>query len=422
MKEYRLKISCVLLFIFFCLFSVHSAINPLPVLLYSAAVFLTLFFTGSRKFCLIALLQFFNYFWIKFFFNELTAAVFFIAVLSVLPLLGFFYLNKIKNKAYLRIYPFIALILIISGAEILIRETPLDNFLNIKERIASLDIRLETRSNYLVNNDNNKFFLDAVGRKFSTAKGSNLRVICLGSSSTEGHGAGADSYPVRMEEYLKARFDNIEVINAGAGGIRFYNLYVYYRDILAKLNPDLVMVYFGYNNDSYDIYNYFENAKRMKAEYHFITNSLDLEYASNFRFCSVGLLKAYRALFSSRLFTLVKLTMNNLFARGRAKPLSEKEEKSFKRENLRLFTDYCFSRKTKVVLVPEIIMYDNKEYFELFGDSLDESRGIYFFEPDRKPIERYLTDSVHFTKEGYALLAAQIGDYIMYKDLLNLKK
>jgi len=72
-----------------------------------------------------------------------------------------------------------------------------------------------------------------------------LRIVAIGSSSTEGAGASSDSatYPSRLEALLKARFPGvaITVLNRGVGGEEEGDMLARFdRDVIAE-KPDLVL-------------------------------------------------------------------------------------------------------------------------------------------------------------------------------------
>lgn len=79
-----------------------------------------------------------------------------------------------------------------------------------------------------------------------------LRIVALGSSSTEGTGASRPehAWPARLEAILEARFpaDAVEIVNRGKGGeTAAQNLARLERDVIA-LAPDLVIWQVGTND------------------------------------------------------------------------------------------------------------------------------------------------------------------------------
>jgi len=79
------------------------------------------------------------------------------------------------------------------------------------------------------------------------------RAICLGSSSTQGYGASGDgtTYPAVLEQRLRTRHgEQVEVINAGLGGAPLFMLAVYLEDVLLEMDPDVVVLYYGFNGES----------------------------------------------------------------------------------------------------------------------------------------------------------------------------
>ncbi|MEC8424084.1 MAG: SGNH/GDSL hydrolase family protein, partial [Myxococcota bacterium] len=79
-------------------------------------------------------------------------------------------------------------------------------------------------------------------------KAAPLRIVCLGGSSTGGAFQNddlADFYPARLAERLGA---GIEVINQGTGGWNSLHIALFAEQSLARLQPDIVTVYAGVND------------------------------------------------------------------------------------------------------------------------------------------------------------------------------
>ncbi len=82
------------------------------------------------------------------------------------------------------------------------------------------------------------------------ADGKALKIVALGSSSTEGIGASspANSYPSRLQAELRARFPKLEVVvvNLGVGGEDAKEMLARLKQVAAE-NPDLVLWQVGTN-------------------------------------------------------------------------------------------------------------------------------------------------------------------------------
>lgn len=97
---------------------------------------------------------------------------------------------------------------------------------------------------------------------YQPVKGENTyRVICLGDSTTQGYMmqpmviAHDQTYPYYLEKILNDRRTslNFEVINAGCGGYSSFQGKRYLENELLRLDPDLLIVWFGANDMRYAI-------------------------------------------------------------------------------------------------------------------------------------------------------------------------
>jgi lysophospholipase L1-like esterase len=90
------------------------------------------------------------------------------------------------------------------------------------------------------------------GPEFSLLKASNeLRVLCLGASTTWGATTKADDrpYPEALEEFLKIELDRpVTVINGGMVGVRIQFTALRFEHELMRFHPDVVVVYHGFND------------------------------------------------------------------------------------------------------------------------------------------------------------------------------
>ena len=75
-----------------------------------------------------------------------------------------------------------------------------------------------------------------------------IRILCIGGSTTYGHGlAAGDTWPAALERALRQKGILAEVINAGVAGYGSHQSLVRYRRDLARLDADVVLLYEGWN-------------------------------------------------------------------------------------------------------------------------------------------------------------------------------
>src|SRR4030095_324180 len=80
-------------------------------------------------------------------------------------------------------------------------------------------------------------------KEFDIDKGDKFRILCIGDSWTYGWGVNVqDTYPQQLENYLRTKGKNVEVINGGkAGG--YTKIYAQQmKRLIPALKPDLVLV------------------------------------------------------------------------------------------------------------------------------------------------------------------------------------
>jgi len=75
-----------------------------------------------------------------------------------------------------------------------------------------------------------------------------LRIVCLGGSTTFGHGVRpTEAWPAVLEAILRQKGIPAEVINAGVPGYGSRQILLRYRREIAQLRPDYVLFYEGWN-------------------------------------------------------------------------------------------------------------------------------------------------------------------------------
>lgn len=121
-------------------------------------------------------------------------------------------------------------------------------------------VRLKPNFKHQDKNRNEKFSINSLGfrgREIAKIKSKNItRIITLGGSTTFGVGASDDeyTYPALLEKYLNERFSKkkpIEVINAGIPGAKSINLLNFLKAELLDLNPDILIIFSGWNDWNY---------------------------------------------------------------------------------------------------------------------------------------------------------------------------
>src|SRR5262249_56058174 len=78
-----------------------------------------------------------------------------------------------------------------------------------------------------------------------------FRIVVLGESSTFGYGVkDEETYPYQLEQQMNARSAGrrVEVLNLGLPLARMNNILAVARHEVPSLEPDLILLYAGYNN------------------------------------------------------------------------------------------------------------------------------------------------------------------------------
>ncbi len=75
-----------------------------------------------------------------------------------------------------------------------------------------------------------------------------IRIVCIGGSTTYGHGVAAeDAWPAALERALRKKGLPAEVINAGVPGYGSHQNLLRYRRDIVPLSADLILIYEGWN-------------------------------------------------------------------------------------------------------------------------------------------------------------------------------
>lgn len=198
------------------------------------------------------------------------------------------------------------------------------------------------------------------------------RIICIGSSPVAGFMLSdslQDAFPVLLEKKINQREQfKCEVITAVSSGDAYLNSLepnVYLKDVLFKLEPDLILFYMKWtppwieNSNKYLLENdilYNRAKKAMEGNSSWIRNDRLLYAALEFKRPIKEIVRLYNFLCNSYLFMCLenarKEVFNRLYYTGR-EPLSDKPGFYFD-EMIKL----CKEKKIKILLVLPFDFFD----------------------------------------------------------------
>lgn len=262
-----------------------------------------------------------------------------------------------------------------------------------------------------------------------------FRLACLGSSSTEGTGVtdlARDSYPSQLQELLKGQgLGQVEVINAGLSGATLTQLSVYLEEVVARLYPDAVVLYFGANLDTNESRRYYLNLRQTVAAAPYLRTTDELWAASRFPYHSPRAIKFYLMLAQSRLFMAVLALVEGAVARSQGRDMdSPAEEPSLLPETAKEVVESCVRKRIPLLLVPEVmrtsllnptmlhaggIPHRTFHYTEVFRKlaSKHHAAGVRFTSLHKtysaENVRRFFVDEMHQNSEGYGDLAKKIA-------------
>ena len=140
---------------------------------------------------------------------------------------------------------------------------------------------------------NSQGFVNSTGKTYTLTKSSNVyRIISLGCSCTN---RGWISYPERLENLLNEADisdTSFEVINAGVGGYGSYQGMNYFINDLQDYTPDLITVYFGWNDHWRAIY--YPDKEQPRVNKFVMTLQKTLDYTRFYQFLNKTISQATR--------------------------------------------------------------------------------------------------------------------------------
>ena len=342
--------------------------------------------------------------------------------------------------------------LLITNAETCTRD--LVNYDWIQTVWSKGEIELEDLTDFLGNQRHRKQ-VELVGRVHQVHKPKDVfRILCLGSSSTEGLGSSDSakfSYPAQLEAFLHRRFASqlakkIEVLNGGQEAMSFFGLQIFYDEVLTRLQPDLVVVYFGANGESKEAIRSFQKIKEEIRLAPFIKTEEEVWAAMRLRWNPQWLLRSYLALTHSHFFMFLTYNVERL----KSSMLGERVEKTMAVPEA--FTDPsrtpelivrgAIKRGSRILLIPEVcrslfqpqdtpkhdflkrVALNCARYPGIFRQLAERyaGRGVYYFNMhgifSQRNNRSYIYDEMHMRDPGYQFLAEQIGEVLHQKGLL----
>lgn len=252
-----------------------------------------------------------------------------------------------------------------------------------------------------------------------------FRVVCLGSSTTEGFGASGASttYPGVLEQLLGAGAGpKVEVVNGGLGGAPLYMLRVYLEDVLLPLDPDVVVLYYGVNGESTWARELHRRVVEEKRRSPHLDSDEEMWAALQLRWSPAWLVEGFVACARTRTFVALLLAAD--WARHRGDPETDREERVVDRDVLAQtageIIDACERDGTPLLMIPEVCSTGHPGGPEChrvdlaFARAMEERDGddihLVSLSDDFDAQQRleYFIDEVHMTDEGYAYLAARV--------------
>ena len=234
------------------------------------------------------------------------------------------------------------------------------------------------------------------------------RVLCIGSSSTFGHGLPPDlSYPWILDELLRADGRAVEVVNGAIRGTSSARMLRFFREVLLDVEPDVVTLSFTYNDS------YFLTQLDEDPYYDRITRDDYVHDAAAIEDTQREVLEGQRRL--TRLLAVFEQGGSSLEAwramTGEASPPERFEA------ILRKYADLCQQRGIVLVLVQEPVRGDAprlwKNEFHAVMERLAHELGLAVVDPAPAlaaldPHKAFM-DEVHLLPDGSRLVAESLA-------------
>lgn len=337
------------------------------------------------------------------------------------------YIGAITTPSWMRISGrILTAALVFLCIEFTIRSIPIGFLLDFDWRVVGSFWDLRKHTNLIVDHSENTVFKDPHGNIFLKDKPhETFRIVCLGSSSTFGDGSenpSIDNYPSQLGLILQRCLPgDHEVINAGVGGYRLTQLRIYFEQVLSGLDPDLLIVYFGWNSDSATDLEYYRRVESALEANPSLLSAGEIEAALSLRWSHPLLIRAYLFLAKSRIFIGMKLAIDAVLTIG-PEGATDMDDIEFQEESVDLLVGAALKHGAAVLLIPEISARKGEDRFLSIFESLPQihaDRPVSMLRIEGFDASSYLVDHCHMKAEGYRELARIIADYLVDSGLIQ---
>lgn len=266
------------------------------------------------------------------------------------------------------------------------------------------------------------------------------RIICIGSSPLTVVGSPnitSKAFPALLEKKINPKGgmrNKVININSISTYLNSPEPNIYLKEVLFKLNPDLVIFYFDWtplwleNSKEYIEENYilYNRAKKIiEGNSRWIKNDRLLYAALEFKKPVKEIVYLYNFLCKSYLFMGLENTRKRVFSKLyyiSQKPSVEKYESYFE-ETLRL----CREKKIKILLIPQFSFFSfqiNSRTKEEFTRVHNENPDIYYLDLEdafrRNKNFPLAVDNTHPTEYGHMIIAEEIFRKLTQEGLINI--
>jgi len=348
-----------------------------------------------------------------------------VSMISAILLISL-YAGAIWKPAWMRVSGRLLVVaLLVVCVEFTIRSVPAQSILDFDRRISCSFWDLEKHTNLIEKQTGEHAPEEPYGNIHGREKTEGAyRIICLGSSSTAGVGADnpeTESYPAQLGLLLRSGSnDSIEVINAGVGGYGLTQLRVYFEQILANLEPDLLILYFGGNRDRPSDYSYYKRVEALLEANPTITHPNEVEAALSLRWPHPALIRSYLFLARTRLFVGLKLLIDSILPDGGegAAPAPDRE---FYATSADLLVEAALRNGTAILLIPEIVIERKGHPYDSIFEELARSHAgepVHMFRIEEFDVSTNMADPQHMNAKGYGEFAGIIADHLVGSGLI----